>query len=464
MQTVSLDDKYELTDGRVYITGTQALVRAAMMQRIRDKAAGLNTACFISGYRGSPMHNLDKELWAAKRFLPDSNIQFLPAINEDLAATAIWGTQQVAIFGDAKYDGVFSLWYGKGPGLDRSIDAIRHAHSAGTARNGGVLAVVGDDHPLSSTDSPAAHETLFADMRMPVLYPANVREVVDYALYGWAMSRFTGGWVGFKAIPDTMDATASIIADPQRPAIITPNDFELPADGLNLRFPDSWKNHEERIERYKIPAAIAFGRANEINRVTHRSANPRYGIIATGKAWNDVRQALLELGVDQAMAAELGITVLKIGMPYPADTELFRNFADGLEEIFVVEEKHRLCELQLKDALYGLPDGRRPRVIGRADESGQTILPVYPEYSPDDITRVLACRIEHFHRSERIGARLAFLDARADKNAQRKALSVTRLPYFCSGCPHNTSTRVPDGSRAMGGVGCPLHGDLYGPQ
>ena len=220
MRKVSLDDKYNLMDGQVYITGTQALVRAAVEQHLQDEAAGLKTACFISGYRGSPMHNLDKELWAAEQFLPSADIRFLPAVNEDLAATAIWGTQQVGIFGDAKYDGVYSLWYGKGPGIDRSIDAIRHAHSAGAAQHGGVLCVVGDDHPLSSTDSPAAHETLFADMRMPVLYPANVQEVVDYALYGWAMSRFTGSWVGYKLIPDTVDTTASILGNPQRPVRI----------------------------------------------------------------------------------------------------------------------------------------------------------------------------------------------------------------------------------------------------
>ena len=454
MRTVSLDDKYQLMDGQVYITGTQALVRAAVEQHLRDEAAGLKTACFISGYRGSPMHNLDKELWAAERFLPSADIRFLPAVNEDLAATAIWGTQQVGIFGDAKYDGVYSMWYGKGPGIDRSIDAIRHAHGAGAAQHGGVLCVVGDDHPLSSTDSPAAHETLFADMRMPVLYPANVQEVVDYALYGWAMSRFTGSWVGYKLIPDTVDTTASILGDPQRLSIVTPNDVDIPAGGLGLRFPDSWKEYEERIERYKIPAAIGFGRANEINRVTHRSDTPRYGIVATGKAWTDVSQALRELGIDRAKAADLGITVLKIGMPYPADDELFRSFADGLEEVLVVEEKHQLAEGQLKSALYGLPDGRRPKIIGRNDESGQAILPVFPEYSPDDVTRALAKRIAHFHRSDQATARVEFLEARAKANDARKPLSVNRLPYFCSGCPHNTSTRVPEGSRAMGGVGC----------
>jgi indolepyruvate ferredoxin oxidoreductase len=451
---VTLDDKYQCTEGRIHISGSQALVRAAMMQRLRDRAAGLRTACFISGYRGSPMHNLDKELWAANRFLPGADIHFLPAINEDLAATAIWGTQQVGIFGDARHDGVFAMWYGKGPGLDRSIDAIRHAHLAGSARHGGVLAVVGDDHPLSSTDSPAAHETLFADLLMPVLYPASVQEIIDFALLGWALSRFCGGWVGFKLIPDTVDAASSVTAEAARPEILVPNDVSLPDDGLNLRFPDSWQYQEPRLRHHKIPAALAFARANQINRVTHGGDRRRYGIIATGKAWTDVCQALRDLGIDEGQAASLGITVLKLGMPYPADPVTIRDFAGGLEEILVVEEKHRLAETQIKDALYGLPDGRRPRVVGRFDESGAMILPDFPEYTPEHVARTLARRIAHFHTSERITARLAFLDAQAAAADKRNKLTVTRLPYFCSGCPHNTSTRVPEGSRAFGGVGC----------
>ena len=451
---VTLDDKYERTDGKLYITGTQALVRMAMMQRQRDEAARLNTACFISGYRGSPMHNLDKELWRANKLLPKSHIHFLPAVNEDLAATAVWGSQQAAAFGDANYDGVYSIWYGKGPGLDRSIDAIRHAHMHGSSTHGGVLAVVGDDHPLSSTDAPAAHETMFADLLMPVLYPASVQEIIDFGLYGWAMSRYCGGWVGFKLIPDTVDAAAPVIADPMRPEIVLPTDFEMPEDGLNLRIPDHWQSQESRLRDYKTQAAVAFARANGLNRVTHASDRPRYGIIATGKAWNDVRQALAELGIHQGMSSSLGITVLKLGMPYPLDDVAVRNFADGLEEVLVVEEKHRFAEMQVKDALYSLPDGRRPRVIGRFDETGRKILPDFPEYTPEDVTRVLARRIAHFHTSNSIEARLAFLDGRAEAVAKRLALSVTRQPYFCSGCPHNSSTRVPEGSRAQGGVGC----------
>ena len=451
---ISLDDKYHRLDGRISITGSQALLRAAMLQRRRDQAVGLRTEGFISGYRGSPMHNLDKELWAANRLLPGAGIQFWPAINEDLAATAIWGTQQVGAFGDATCDGVFSMWYGKGPGLDRSVDAIRHAHLAGSAVHGGVLVVVGDDHPLSSTDATAAHETLFADMLMPVLYPANVQEIIDHALLGWAMSRYSGGWVGFKLIPDTVDAAATVDGDAARPAILLPDDDVLPPDGLNLRVPDSWMLQEPRLRAHKLDAALAFARVNGLNRVTLKSRKPRYGIIATGKAWTDVRQALFELGLGDDEAAALGITVLKLGMPYPANAEDLQDFAGGLEEVLVVEEKHRLVEGQLKDALYALPDAERPRVVGRDDESGAPLLPAFPEYTPEDVTRALARRIAPFHTTERITARLAFLDARAEAAVHRKRLSLMRRPYFCSGCPHNTSTRIPEGSRAHGGVGC----------
>lgn len=454
LRQVSLDDKYEGREGKVYITGTQALVRAAMMQHLRDKAGGLKTGCFISGYRGSPMHNLDKELWAGKRFLPQFDIHFLPAINEDLAATAIWGTQQAGMFGDGNFDGVFSIWYGKGPGIDRSIDAIRHAHQAGSAKHGGVLCVVGDDHALTSTDSPAAHETLFADLLMPVLYPANVQEITDFALYGWALSRFAGCWVGVKLIPDTVDAAAPIEANPMRPTIVRPNDVTMPPDGLNIRFPDSWKEQEPRSHIYKIPATVSFARANGLNRVTHSSRNPRYGIIASGKAWTDAKQALRELGLDGDRGADIGITMLKIGMPWPADYSLLREFAEGLEEVFVVEEKHNLLETQLKTALYETPDGKRPCIIGQHDEQGSRVLPVFPEFTPEDITRVLAKRISRFHTSERIDARNKFIKVRADADAKRGEMAVTRLPYFCSGCPHNTSTRVPEGSRGVGGVGC----------
>ena len=454
LAAVSLDDKYESREGQIHITGSQALVRLAMMQCIRDRSAGLDTACYVTGYRGSPMHNIDKELWSAKRFLPDSNIHFQPAINEDLAATAIWGTQQATSFGDCRHDGIFSMWYGKGPGLDRSMDAIRHGHMAGSSRHGGVLVMVGDDHALTSTDAPAAHEFAFVELMMPFLYPATVQEVLSYGLHGIALSRFSGAWVGYKAVPDTVDASAPLTADPFEPAIVIPEAFERPPDGLNLRIPDFWYQMEPRHRNYKLDAAVAYARANRLNRVTVASRRPRYGIIATGKAYNDVRQALFDLGIDDRTADDIGITVLKIAMPFPFDAETVRDFAEGLEELFVVEEKVTLTELQVRNALYPLPDRRRPRVIGHKDETGRVLLPGSPEISPEDVVRALAERIRHFHTSSRIDDRIAFVEAKARQTRARKALDIARTPYFCSGCPHNTSTRVPDGSRALGGVGC----------
>ncbi|MGC1442747.1 MAG: indolepyruvate ferredoxin oxidoreductase family protein [Burkholderiaceae bacterium] len=454
LHAVSLDDKYARLDGRIHITGSQALVRLAMLQSIRDSAAGLNTACYISGYRGSPMHNLDKELWRARRFLEKPNIHFWPAVNEDLAATAIWGTQQANAFGDATVDGIYAMWYGKGPGLDRSMDAIRHGNMAGTSQHGGVLAVVGDDHALTSTDAPAAHEYAFVEMMMPVLYPAGVSDIIEYGLLGWAMSRYCGAWVGFKVIPDSVDASISLDADPNRLKIVLPTNFDLPADGVNLRIPDFWYQQEPRHREYKLGAALAFARANQMNRVMVSSPRPRYGIIATGKAYTDTRQAMLEMGITDAVAADIGLTVLKLAMPYPFDIDGIRDFASGLEEVFVVEEKLRMTETNVRDALYSLPDSQRPRVIGRDDENGKVLLPQWPEITPEDVTKALAQRIEHFHNTEQIRQRLGFIDAVTKQKTGRPALSVVRQPYFCSGCPHNSGTKVPEGSRAHGGVGC----------
>ena len=454
LAAASLDDKYESREGRIHITGSQAIVRLAMMQCIRDRAAGLDTACYVTGYRGSPMHNIDKELWSANRFLTGSGIHFQPAVNEDLAATAIWGTQQATAFGDCRHDGIFSMWYGKGPGLDRSMDAIRHGHMAGSSRHGGVLVMVGDDHALTSTDAPAAHEFAFVELMMPFLYPSTVHELLSYGLHGIALSRFSGAWVGYKAVPDTVDASAPLPADPFDPAIVIPAEFEMPLDGLNLRIPDFWYHMEPRHRSYKLDAAVAYARANRLNRVAVTSRRPRYGIVTTGKAFNDVRQALFDLGIDDRTADDLGITVLKIAMPYPFDAQMVCDFADGLEELFVVEEKVTLTELQIRNALYPLPDGRRPQVIGHRDEAGRVLLPGFPEISPDDVACALARRIAHFHTSSTIDDRIAFIEAKARQGRARKALGIARTPYFCSGCPHNTSTRVPEGSRALGGVGC----------
>lgn len=451
---VSLDDKYARYEGRVHITGSQALVRLAMLQSMRDRGAGLNTACYIAGYRGSPMHNLDKELWRAKRFLDKPAIHFWPAVNEDLAATAIWGTQQATSFGDATVDGVYAMWYGKGPGIDRSLDAIRHGHTAGSARHGGVLVVVGDDHALTSTDAPAAHEYTFVDLMMPLLYPADVAEVIEYGLLGWAMSRFCGAWVGFKMIPDTVDASVSLSADPNALDIRVPEAFEMPPDGLNLRLPDFWYQQEPRHRAGKLQAALAFARVNHLNRVVLASSTPRVGIIATGKAYTDCRQALSDLGITDAVAAELGVVLLKLGMPYPFDRQTVVEFARGLEHVLVVEEKVNLTETHVRDALYHLPDSERPTVTGHLDENGREQLPQWPELNPDVVATAIARRLAPFYQTEQVRERLRFIEEKTQLANKRAPLSVVRQPYFCSGCPHNSGTRVPDGSRAHGGVGC----------
>lgn len=453
LRQVTLDDKYTADSGPIYLTGSQALLRLAMHQLRRDEQAQLDTACFISGYRGSPMHNVDRELWRAKRFVTAERIHFQPGVNEDLAATSCWGSQQSAAFQNPRHDGVFAMWYGKGPGLDRSIDAIRHGHLAGTAAHGGVLVVVGDDPAMKSTDVPAASETMFADLNMPMLYPATVQEIIDYGLLGWEMSRFSGAWVGMKLLSDTVDAAAVVEANPSRQAVARPN-FEFPTDGVNIRAGDHWLYQEERLLRYKLPAALAFARANNINRRVIDGPKRRFGIISSGKVAMDVRQALNELGLDQQKAAGIGISFLKLGMPFPFDSETVLNFADGLEEILVVEEKRRFLETQVRDALYDLPNGRRPRVSGRYDDAGEIQLPECGEICPEDVARVIALRIAPFHTSDQIQARLEFLDRKDGMAGARDTLSVARIPYFCSGCPHNTSTKVPEGSLAQGGVGC----------
>ena len=454
LASISLDDKYTVDSGTIYITGSQALVRLPLMQIQRDRAAGNSTACFISGYRGSPMHNLDKELWRAKQLIGDHPVHFQPAVNEDLAATSAWGSQQVALFDKARYDGVFAMWYGKGPGLDRSLDAMRHANHSGTSALGGVLAIVGDDHGMMSTDVPAASEPTFIDLMMPMLYPGNVAELIEYGLYGIALSRFTGAWVGFKAISDTLDAVASVEVDPSQPRIILPGDFPMPVGGVHIREPDDWKAQEPRQRRAKMDAALEFARVNQLNRLLIDSKKPRLGIVASGKAAYDVVESLRDMGIDPRMAGELGIKLLKIAMPHPLDLDQLRNFGDGLDEVLVVEEKRRIIETAMKDALYALPDGRRPRVVGRFDENGDRLLSELGEINADRVAEAVGSRVKRFHSSDGIENRLQTIQtARRAKDA-RNALGVARTPYFCSGCPHNSSTKVPQGSLALGGVGC----------
>jgi indolepyruvate ferredoxin oxidoreductase len=457
---VSLEDRYALERGRVLLSGIQALVRLPILQHQRDVAAGLNTAGFISGYRGSPLGGLDQALWKARSYLERHHVRFQPGLNEDLALTSVWGSQQVNLFPEARYDGVFALWYGKGPGVDRSLDVLKHGNYAGTSRHGGVLVVAGDDHAAKSSTLPHQSDHVFAAAAIPVLNPSGVQDYLDLGIHGWAMSRYSGCWVGFKAITDTVESTASVMVDPERVDIRLPDDFAMPPGGLSIRWPDPPLAQEARMLEQKAYAALAYCRANRLNRIVIDSPQPRLGIITSGKSYLDVRQALDDLGIDESLAAEVGLRVYKIGMTWPLESEGTRQFARGLEEILVVEEKRQHLEYQLKEELYNWREDVRPRVIGKFDEKGEWSmpqggwqLPAASELTPAMIARVIASRIGRYFTSAIIRERLEFLEQK-ERSLARQKLSIQRLPHYCSGCPHNTSTRVPEGSRALAGIGC----------
>jgi indolepyruvate ferredoxin oxidoreductase len=460
LRSVSLDDKYTVESGRVFLTGIQALARLPMLQRDRDLAAGLNTAGFITGYRGSPLGGLDQALWKATEQLARHHIRFQPGVNEDLAATSIWGTQQVNLFPGAKYDGVFAMWYGKGPGVDRCGDVFKHANSAGTWKHGGVLVVAGDDHAARSSTVAHQSEHAFKAAMMPVLAPSGVQEYLDLGLHGWALSRYSGCWVAFKALADTVESSASVDIAPDRVRIVIPTDYELPTGGLNIRWPDPPLDQEARLLNHKLYAALAYCRANRLNRVVIDSPHAKLGIITCGKSYLDVRQAFDDLGIDDALAAEIGIRLYKVGMVWPLEADGVRHFADGLDEILVVEEKRQFIEYQLKEELYNWREDVRPRVIGKFDEkgewalpNGEWLLPATSELSPAQIARVIADRISRHFTSTRIKQRLELLEAK-DRAMAAPVIAIQRTPFFCPGCPHNTSTKVPEGSMALAGIGC----------
>ncbi len=471
-RAISLDDKYTLQSGRVFITGTQALIRLPMMQRERDLKAGLNTAGYITGYRGSPVTSVDMTALKAKRHLDSHHIKFQPGLNEDLAATAVWGTQQTKLFKGAKYDGVFAMWYGKGPGVDRCGDVFKHANHAGSAKHGGVLVLAGDDHAAKSSSTAHQSDHILSASGIPVLYPASVQEYIDYGLHAWAMSRYTGLWVAMKCVTDIIESGAVIDVDPERVQIVLPDDFELPEGGLNIRWPDSVLDMEARMTSHKWYAALAYARANKLNQIIWDSPHARIGIITAGKAYLDTRQALADLGIDEQTAAELGIRLYKIGMTWPLEADGVHHFAQGLDEILVVEEKRQILEYALKEELYSMKDGERPRVVGKFDDTGEWnnahrtghgdwLLPATYELNPALIARAIASRIARYcagHPAEqRVQQRIAFLEA---KERVLQGVSAApnwdtdRTPYFCSGCPHNTSTKLPEGSRALAGIGC----------
>ena len=446
--TYQLEDRYHLEEGRVYLTGVQALVRLPLLQRQRDAAAGLDTAGFISGYRGSPLGTYDMALWQALPFLEEHRIHFEPGVNEDLAATAVWGSQQANLYDGARHDGVFGLWYGKGPGVDRSCDALKHANYAGTAPHGGVLALCGDDPSARSSSIAHQSEHALIHCGIPILNPANVQDYLDFGLYGWALSRYSGCWVGMKCLTDTVDSASSVRVGPDRVQVRQPTDHELPPGGLSI----SWQNYplavEQRLYQQRHPAVHAFVRANGLDRIVLDSPRRRLGIVTTGKAYLDVRQALEELGVDEARAAELGLTLYKVALTWPLEPEGAKAFAAGLEELLVVEEKRPILEDQLARLLYNLPD--RPRLLGKFDENGAPLVSSEGELEPNAVIAVLRRWLEQrapgFAPPE---ARTQLLVAGAPGPA-----GLTRLPSFCSGCPHNTSTVLPDDSIALGGIGC----------
>ena len=448
-QKVSLDDRYDLEKSPVLLNGTQALVRMTMMQKARDVAAGLNTAGLVTGYRGSPLGAVDTQMERALKPLAKHEITFQAGINEDLAATAHWGAQQAELRGEGKYDGVFGLWYGKGPGVDRSGDVMRHANMAGTSPAGGVLMAMGDDHTGES--STVLHQSEFAmvDAYMPIVSPAGVQEVMDYGLYGWALSRFAGVWVGLKTMKDTVEVTSVVDGDPYRLSFVTP-EFEMPEGGLNIRLVDDRIDQEARLVAYKRHAAEAFSRANKMDKRVWGTEKAKIGFVAAGKNWLDLTHAMSLLNIDETEAERLGITTYKVGQTWPLDLRGFNAWADDLDLIIVVEEKRKLIEVQIKETLF---DDLRGRRVYGGMKDGKVLFGAAWALDPVEIAEKLGqILVEEGRHTKGVMAGLAAMDeARRSDNAEEIA---ARLPYFCSGCPHNSSTKVPEGSRAYAGIGC----------
>ncbi|MDE1465451.1 indolepyruvate ferredoxin oxidoreductase family protein [Spartinivicinus poritis] len=459
LAAVSLDDKYKQQQGIVLLTGIQALTRLPLMQAQLDKQHGLNTAGFISGYRGSPLGSFDKALWEAKDHLAEHKIEFIPGINEDLGATAVWGSQQPQLFPDARYQGVFGLWYGKGPGVDRTGDVFKHANAAGSSQYGGVLAVAGDDHACKSSTLPHQSDYAFIDAMMPVLYPANAQEIIEYGLYGWALSRYSGCWVGFKCLGEVMDSSMRVDIGLNNFQIMLPTDFTLPAGGLNIRWPDPPPEQESRLHQFKLPAAQAFVRANQLDRPIWRTSTSKIGIITAGKSYLDVIQALSDLGITESIAKQIGLTIYKAAVVWPLEPMQIKQFASGLNKLIIIEEKRPLLENQIKQLLYELPDKARPTIIGKANPEQPPLLPSTLELSVSQITQVLAQQLLTDISSPLLRQSLNIEQQLKQLNEKQQALAepkqrLSRTPHFCSGCPHNSSTKVPEGSRAMAGIGC----------
>jgi len=454
-QKISLNDRYDLEKSPILLNGTQALVRLMLMQKARDVSAGLNTAGLVTGYRGSPLGAVDIQMKRAEKLLTQSDVTFQYGLNEDLAVTALWGAQQAEIRDEGKYDGVFGLWYGKGPGVDRSGDALRHANMAGSSKHGGVLVAMGDDHTGESSTVLHQSEWSLLDCYLPIVSPAGVQEILDYGIYGYALSRFSGLWVGLKTMKDTIEVTSVVDGDPDRMQLAVPQ-FDMPADGLNIRLDDDRFRQEDRIIDYKRFAAEAFSHANKMDKRVWGKPGAKIGFVAAGKNWLDLVHALSLLNIDENMAERLGITTYKVGQTWPMDMKGFHDWAEGLDLIVVVEEKRKLIEIQIKEAIF---DDRRGRRVygwykgGAGTMHREELFPTKYALDPIMIAEKLGnILIEEGRDTEAIRAGLAQLDdAKRADNAEEIA---ARLPYFCSGCPHNSSTKLPDGSRAYAGIGC----------
>lgn len=454
LREVSLEDRYTRVHGEVIMSGIQALVRLPMLQREIDLASGLNTAGFISGYRGSPLGGYDQALWKATKFLQDHHIVFRPGINEDLAATAVWGSQQTCLHPEnMKYDGIFGIWYGKGPGIDRSCDAFKHANAAGTDPKGGVLLLMGDDHGCKSSTLPHQSEQALMSCFIPILNPAGVEDIIDMGLFGFALSRYCGLWVGFKTITETVDSSSTFNIDLAKYKFETPLDFRLPVGGLNIRWPDVALEQEKRILDYRLPAAQAFVRANKIDKEVIAAPKRKIGIITTGKSYLDVRQALKWLELTDEQAADFGISLYKVGMSWPLEPQGIEEFAKNHKLLVIVEEKRGIIEDQVKQILYGMKDTARPVIYGKADKEGQPFLSSAGELSPWEIAIKLGTVLADYTIVPNVQGHVDYLQSLAFKPGKNHEF-VDRKPFFCSGCPHNTSTKLPEGSRALAGIGC----------
>jgi len=458
-QGFSLDAKYTQETDRIYLSGIQALVRLPLDQHRADQRRGLRTATFISGYRGSPLGGLDQTLQRERKLLEAHHVVFSSGLNEDLGATAIFGSQMVGLFPRPKYDGVVGMWYGKAPGVDRTGDAFKHANYAGVGKNGGVLALVGDDPLSKSSTLPSHSEVALYDALMPTIFPGNVQEILDLGLHGFMLSRISGLWVGMKIVTNVADEAATAEASPDRVAPVIPT-VELDgrpfqhAINVNL-IPPYGLDMERTLHHARLELARLYAYENKLNPVTVPTPDAWLGIMTAGKTYYDVRQALLELGLDDHALRRYGIRILKVGMLFPMEPRAVRDFARGLEEILVVEEKRSFIEMFAKDVLYGMPD--RPRIVGKHDEEDRLLVPIVGELDPDTIALAIARRLARKLRVESVEARLRHLD---ELKQRPKPLSLARTAYFCSGCPHNRSTVVPEGAVAAAGIGC--HGMAMG--